>query len=113
MQSSVCSPQHLPVSFGAKSDIHRALAQDASRFMHDRSPMGTSAGGSQSASLITRAPLLTSAAPSLKQPHLNDVQAGVSSVNKLSGSLERGTPSAHIGLNARMNGSSYLTQDQG
>uniref|UniRef100_A0A804JB26 PHD-type domain-containing protein n=1 Tax=Musa acuminata subsp. malaccensis TaxID=214687 RepID=A0A804JB26_MUSAM len=45
-------------------------------------------------------------------PHLNDVQAGVSSVNKLSGSLERGTPSAHIGLNARMNGSSYLTQDQ-
>nr|XP_018675645.1 PREDICTED: uncharacterized protein LOC103971012 isoform X1 [Musa acuminata subsp. malaccensis]XP_018675646.1 PREDICTED: uncharacterized protein LOC103971012 isoform X1 [Musa acuminata subsp. malaccensis] len=112
MQSSVCSPQHLPVSFGAKSDIHRALAQDASRFMHDRSPMGTSAGGSQSASLITRAPLLTSAAPSLKQPHLNDVQAGVSSVNKLSGSLERGTPSAHIGLNARMNGSSYLTQDQ-
>ncbi|URE10648.1 PHD [Musa troglodytarum] len=112
MQSSVCSPQHLPVSFGAKSDIHGTLAHDASRFMHDRSPMGTSAGGSQSASLITRAPLLTSAAPSLKQPHLNDVQAGVSSVNKLSGPLERGTPSAHIGLNARLNGPSYLTQDQ-
>ncbi|CAL9117206.1 unnamed protein product [Musa textilis] len=36
MQSSVCSPQHLPVSFGAKSDIHGTLAYDASRFMHDR-----------------------------------------------------------------------------
>ncbi|KAJ8477978.1 hypothetical protein OPV22_021705 [Ensete ventricosum] len=89
MQSSVYSPQHLPVSFGAKSDIHGALAHDASRFMHDRSPMGTSAGGSQSASL-----------------------AGVSPVNKLSGPLERVTPSAYIGLNARLNGPSYLTQDQ-
>ncbi|CAL9751510.1 unnamed protein product [Musa acuminata subsp. burmannicoides] len=112
MRSSVYSLQHLPVSFGAKSESHGPLAHDASRFMQVKSPMETSAGGFQISSPVAHAPVLTSAASSFKQSHISDVQAVVNPVKQPSGSLERGSSSAHVKLNAKPGGPSYLTQAQ-
>ncbi|RRT61791.1 hypothetical protein B296_00024090 [Ensete ventricosum] len=112
MRSSVYSLQHLPVSFGAKSESHGPLAHDASKFMQAKSPMEASAGGFQISSLVAHAPVLTSAASSFKQPHISDVQAVVNPVKQSSGPLERGSSSALVKLNARPGGPSYLTQSQ-
>ncbi|RWW09804.1 hypothetical protein GW17_00026689 [Ensete ventricosum] len=112
MRSSVYSLQHLPVSFGAKSESHGPLAHDASKFMQAKSPMEASAGGFQISSLVAHAPVLSSAASSFKQPHISDVQAVVNPVKQSSGPLERGSSSALVKLNARPGGPSYLTQSQ-
>ncbi|XP_074567802.1 uncharacterized protein LOC141824418 [Curcuma longa] len=110
VHSAILSPQQFPLSFGVKSDSCGTLVHDASRSVQNNSPMATSAGGFHSP--ISRVPVLACAASPLKQLHVSNVQSGVNTIKHSSGSLDKGWPSAHTGLNVRSSGPSYVTQDQ-
>lgn len=111
VHSAIFSPQQFPLSFGVKSDSCGTLAHDASRSVQNNSSMATSVGGFHSP--ISRVSVLAGAASPLKQQHFSNVQSGVNTIKHSSGSLDKGWPSAHTGLNVRSSGPSHVTQDQG